>query len=82
MTDLTSLSITDVTKILDIDRKSVKHLFDTNQLNYYMLGKQKRTSLTNIKEFLNTPYKAPVKAKRHTKIVRLMPDNEFQKKWK
>lgn len=67
------LSISEVSEILGIDRTSVKTLFDTKQLNYVVIGKQKRTSLFNINLMLkynqyqpNTKTKQPIK---HTGLV-------------
>ena len=78
------LSISEVSEILGIDRTSVKTLFDTKQLNYVVIGKQKRTSLFNINLMLkyNQYQPQPIKKEKikHTGLVSDMTSfiNQFK----
>lgn len=68
------LSISETCEILGVDRTSVKFLFDTNQLEYVVIGKQKRTSISRIQQMNKNKIQDPKQKKQTVKHKGLVKD--------
>ncbi len=67
------LSISETCEVLGIDRTSVKYLFNTNQLDYVVIGKQKRTSISRIQQMKVNNLNEKKPKIKHTGLVQDFP---------